>query len=401
MIARVYEYEKSLTRWNSRRFDAAVFLFALSLRLIALGVFRWKGLGDAYGRDLYFNLALAWLGRLPMPAFDATHPPLYTLLSAGVLGLLRTSSELPMLFLHCLIGAGTVVLLRRFAEKLIDQKIARMAALWLAVDPAIIFFTPQLQTETVFIAMIMIFFIATVNLWDKPLSAKHLLLGLWGGLCVSCRSVFGAFPAFLFVAVWRSKGFLRAFLFCLLLAPGWFLPSAVWTLRNYKKYGRMVPLSGQMGWTLYEGFTLDREVVRNHPAEMAAEAARMGIAERDIGAYFFGKWKTFVRENILASVTIVAGKAVLYWRPWLYDPYTGWQRLLMGGYFIVLFAFALLGVRAVSASKAPWGLVWAVLGYHTAAHAVFLTTLRYRVPLEPLLCLLAAAGAAESLKRRD
>ncbi|MDD5302335.1 MAG: glycosyltransferase family 39 protein [Elusimicrobia bacterium] len=389
-----------LTRWSARRFDLSVFAFALAARLAALGVFQAKGLGDAYGRDLYFNLALAWIGRLPMPVFDATHPPLYTALIAGVLGLLGTSSQLPILFLHVILGAGSVVLARRVGAFLVDDRTARLAALWLALDPAVIFFTPQLQTETLFVAMMLAFFLGLYALWDKPLSWRHAALGLWGGLCVSCRSVFGAFPGFLFFAIWRSKGFARALFFCLLLAPGWFLPSGVWTARNYLKYGRFVPLSGQMGWTLYEGFTLDREVVRNHPVEMAAEASRMGIATQDIGAYFFAKWKAAVRENPLRSAGIVAGKALLYWRPWLYDPYTGWQRAVMGAYFVFLFACALMGARTALASGAPWGPVWAVLAYHTAAHAVFLTTLRYRVPLEPFLCLLAAAGVAPYLFRR-
>lgn len=389
-----------LTRWSARRFDASVFALALAARFAALGVFQAKGLGDAYGRDLYFNLALSWIGRRPMPAFDATHPPLYTFLIACILGPLGTSSQLPILILHVFLGAGAVLMVRRLGVVLLDDKTARLAALWLALDPAVIFFTPQLQTETLFVAMMLAFFLGLFALWDKPLSWRHAALGLWGGLCVSCRSVFGAFPAFLFCAIWRSKGFLRALLFCLLLAPGWFLPSAVWTARNYRKYGKLVPLSGQMGWTLYEGFTLDRELVRNHPIEMAAEAQRMGVDTRDIGSYFFAKWKSSVRENPLQSAVIVAGKAILYWRPWLYDPYTGWQRAVMGAYFTVLFAFALLGARTALASRAPWGPVWAVLAYHTAAHAVFLTTLRYRVPLEPFLCLLAAAGAAPYLARR-
>ena len=388
-----------LTRWSVRRFNAAVFALALVARFAALGVFLAKGLGDAYGRDLYFNLALSWLGRTPMPDFDATHPPLYTLLVAGILGPLGTSSQLPILIMHVFVGAATVVLLRRAGAYLFDDKTARLAALWLALDPAVIFFTPQLQTETVFIAMIVAFFLGLFALWDKPLSWRLAALGLWGGLCVSCRSVFGAFPAFLFFAMWRSKGFLRAFLFCLILAPGWFFPSAVWTARNYKKYGQFVPLASQMGWTLYEGFTLDREVVRNHPLQMGAEAKALGLGGREIGDYFFKKWKAEVREKPFQSVMIVAGKAVLYWRPWLYDPYTGWQRAVMGVYFTVLFAFVLLGARATASSTAPWGAVWAVLAYHTAVHAVFLTTLRYRVPLEPFLCLLAAAGAAPYLRR--
>lgn len=391
----------SLLKGSARRFDAAVFTLAFVARLAALALFQAKGLGDAYGQDLYFGLALSWLGRLPMPAFDATHPPLYTLLIAGVLGLLGTSSPLPVLFLQVFLGAGAVLFVRRIGSFLVDEKIARLAALWFALDPAAIFFTPQLQTETLFIAMMLAFFFGLFALWDKPLSWRHAALGLCGGLCVSCRSVFGAFPAFLFFAIWRSKGFLRALFFCLLLAPGWFLPSTLWMARNYRKYGAFVPLSGQMGWTLYEGFTLDREIVRNRPLEMGAESVRRGLDDRDIGAYFFSKWKAFVRENPLQSATIVVGKTLLYWRPWLYDPYTRWQRLVMGAYFTVLFAFALLGAQAALAFRAPWGPVWALFSYLTAVHSVFFTSLRYRVPLEPFLCLLAAAGAAELLKRRE
>ncbi len=400
MTVRVCRYESCLMRWSTRRFDASVLALALAVRLAALALFQARGLGEVYGRDVYFSLALSWLGRLPMPSFDATHPPLYTVLIAGLLGLLRTSSPFPVLCLHVFLGASSVLLARRIGAFLLDEKTARLGALWLALDPAVIFFTPQLQTETLFVAMMLAFFLGLLALWDKPLSWRHAALGLWGGLCVSCRSVFGAFPAFLFFAIWRSKGFLRALFFCLLLAPGWFLPSALWTARNYRTYGQLVPLSGQMGWTLYEGFTLDREVVRNRPMEMAAEAKRMGVGERDVGAYFFAKWEAFVCENPLQSAAIMAGKAFLYWRPWLYDPYTGWQRGVMGAYFTLLFACALLGVRIALASRAPWGLVWAAFAYHTAVHAVFMTTLRYRVPLEPFLCLLAAAGAASWLARR-
>ncbi|MCR4295903.1 MAG: glycosyltransferase family 39 protein [Elusimicrobia bacterium] len=388
-----------LTRWSVRRFELGVFALALAVRVAALVVFQVKGLGEAYGRDLYFNLALSWLGHLPMPDFDATHPPLFTLVIAAVLGALRTSSQLPILIFNVLVGSASVVLARRAGVRLLDEKTARLAALWIALDPALIFFTPQLQTETLFIGMILAFFWGLFALWDEPLSWRHAALGLWGGLAVTCRSVFGAFPGFLFFALWRAKGFARALLFCVLLAPGWFLPSGLWTARNYLRYGELIPLSGQMGSTLWEGFTLDREVVRTRPPEMRAETTRLGYGDRAVGPFFFERWKAFVRENPLQSAVIVAGKAVLYWRPWLYDPYPVWQRAVMGAYFTVLFAFALLGVRAVRRSRAPWGAVWAVLAYHTAVHAVFLTTLRYRVPLEPFLVFLAAAGAAPYLER--
>ena len=62
-----------ILKLSAPRYNAAVFSFALILRLAFMVMFLAKGMDVAYGRDLYYNLALSWLGWLPMPAFDATH----------------------------------------------------------------------------------------------------------------------------------------------------------------------------------------------------------------------------------------------------------------------------------------------------------------------------------------
>lgn len=389
-----------LTRVGSRRFDAAACTLALVLRLGFLAVFQHEGLGSVYGRDLYYSLAQSWLGWAPMPAFDATHPPLYTGVIAVVLSLFRSPNPLSVLVLQCLLGAGSVLLVRRIGARLQGEKTARLAALWVAVDPPLIFFTAHLQTETLFVAMELLFFAVLIREWERPLSGRLVVLGVWGGLCVLCRSMFGAYPAFLFLAAWRAQGLGRALGFCALLGLGWFVPTGVWTARNYLKYGRLVPLSEQMGWTLYEGFTLDREEVRRRPYQMGVEAKRLGIPEKDWANYFMIKTRAFARDNPLAAAKIVMGKAFLYWRPWPYDPYSWWQRLALGVYYLVVFALGLFGVRAAWACGA-WMPVWALFAYLTAVHAVFFTSLRYRLPLEPFLCLLAAAGLGALLWRKE
>jgi len=385
---------------SSRRFDAAAFGSALALRLGFLAVWQWKGLGEVYGRDLYYDLAQRWLGWAPMPAFDATHPPLYTGFIAAVLGVFRSPNPLPILLLQCLFGAASVLLVRRIGARLTDEATARAAALWVALDPTLIFFTPHLQTETLFVAMELVFFAGLFALLEESLSWRLIPLGVWGGLCALTRSVFSAYPAFLFLALWRTRGFKRAFLFCALLGVGWFVPAAAWTARNYRKYGRLVPMSSQMGWTMYEGFSLDREEVRRRPYDMEIEATRLGImGPMERGDYFAAKTKAFVAANPGAALKIVVGKALLFWRPFPYDPHTWWQRGALGVYYLVLFGFCLLGLRA-AAERAAWGPVWALFLYLTAMHSVFFTSLRYRLPLEPFLCLLAAVGALELRRRR-
>ncbi|MFI5345184.1 MAG: glycosyltransferase family 39 protein [Elusimicrobiota bacterium] len=385
---------------NSRRFDAAAFGGALALRLGFLAVWQWKGLGEVYGRDLYYNLAQSWLGWSPMPAFDATHPPLYTGFIAMILGISRSPNPVPVLVLQCLMGAACVVLVRRIGSRLADEKTARLAAVWVALDPALVFFTPQLQTETLFVVMEVVFFFYLLRFIEEPLSWRLPVLGFWGGLCALCRSVFGGFPAFLFFALWRTKGFFKAFFFCALLGVGWFIPTGVWTARNYHKYGKVVPLSAQMGWTLYEGFTLDREEVRRRPFEMEAEATRLGITDSmERGSYFAAKVRAFAVAHPFAAARIAAGKMLLFWRPFPYDPHSWWQRGALGVYYLFVFAFCLIGLRAASA-RAEWAPLWALFAYLTVMHSVFFTSLRYRLPLEPFLCLLAAVGANELRRRR-
>lgn len=389
-------------RLDPRRSDGAVFALALALRLGFLAVFVSKGLGDVYGRDLYFNLAQSWLGWLPMPAFDATHPPLYTMMIAAVLGLFRSANPLPVLLLQCLAGAGSVLLVRRLGSALADDKTARLAALWCAVDPALIFFTPHLQTETIFIWMTLLFFVGLVREWDRPLSWRLVGLGLWGGLCVLCRSVLGGYPALLFLVLWRAQGLKRAFLFCALLGVGWLAPSLAWTARNYFVYGKVVPAATLMGWNLYEGFTLDREVVRRHPAEMGAEVQALGLTDPiAVGDHFAKKTFALVRADPLGAVKIVIGKAFLFWRPFPYDPHVWWQRGALGVYFTVVFALALWGARGTFNPGSAWGAVWALIVYLTMVHSVFFTSLRYRLPLEPFLALLASAGAVALIKARE
>jgi hypothetical protein len=177
-------------------------------------------------------------------------------------------------------------------------------------------------------------------------------------------------------------------------------PIGSWTVRNWMKFHAVIPISAQMGWTLYEGFSTDREEIRRRPYEMADEAARLGIVDA-VGKsnYFKAKTLSFVKEHPGESVRIVLGKALLYWRPWPYDPHPWAIRILLSFYFSGLFILAGYGIWITRTRSASWYPVYALFFYLTAMHSVFFTSLRYRLPLEPFLCLWAAAGLDQLLRR--
>lgn len=391
---------------EGRGFERRVFALALAARLAFLGLWLWKGLAAVYSRDLYYSLALGWLGWGPLGAVDATHPPLYTVFIAGVLWLFRDPSPWPVLLLQCLASAAVPVLVHRLGGRLCPGRPARLAALWTALDPGLVFYTPQLQTETGFILIEMLFFAGLYRLLDGDGRRGWLWLGLLGGLASLWRSVFAAYPAALVYVLRRRLG-PRFWLPVALLSAGWLSPIGAWTLRNWLKYEAIVPISAQMGWNLWEGFTLDREEIRRRPEDMAREAAGQGITDPiAMGDYFKRKTLRFLREHPLESAGIILGKLLLYWRPWLYDPHGFWVRLFMSAYFAALLALAALGlwvsrgtVAPRGTAKASWTPIYSFLIYLTAVHSIFFTGLRYRIPLEPFLCLLGALGIEELRKR--
>jgi len=405
--------------WTLTRLSTSfnIFLIAVAVRLAFLGLWVYKDLGAVYGRDLYYSLAQNWLGWTAPVAMDATHPPFYTLFIAAILRFFGGPNPLPILWVQILLSAAICPLILWLGTRLVSDRIGRLAALWIAFDPALIFFAPQLQTETLFVFMEMIFFVWLYSLLEEKSLTETpspsgrgggegicgwFGLGCLGGLASLCRSVIAAYPVVLLLALWRMKGPRRIGLPFVLLSMGWLSPIICWTARNWLKYHEIIPISAQMGWNLYEGFTADREEIRRRPYEMAQEVTRLGITDPVLMSnYFKNKTFTFIREHPAASARIILTKMCLYWRPWPYDPHPFAIRVLLSIYFSGLFVLAGYGIWIIRAQSALWQPVYALFLYLTAMHSIFFTSLRYRLPLEPFLCLWAAVGLDRILRRSE
>ncbi|MFC1679426.1 hypothetical protein ACFL2T_04375 [Elusimicrobiota bacterium] len=392
---------------SDRRFRWLVFFSALALRLACL---IWWEAGDyteVLGYDRYVTVAQRWLGWLP-PAVDVTHPPVYTLWIAAVFGVIRSPSFLVIQAANVLFSCAICLLVGLWAERAVSKTVGRLAALWCVFDPLLVYFAPQLQSEPFFVFLEMLFFLAVLRIGTRPATATSVLMvGLFGGVLTMTRSAFALYPFFLCAAILlaeRGRG--RAWLW-LVVFVGWGVPISLWTTRNYVRYGEFVPLTINSGWSRWEGFTLDRDTVRRRPEEMMAELKRVGIdttgPDRSVRAaddHFKAKWSGYLREHPWESAKIIAGKALLYWRPMPYDPHQLSIRLVLAGYFTCLFILALFGAWTLRSRAAVFAPVFGLIVYLSLLHSVFFTSLRYRSPLEPFLCVLAAAGFHALLTRR-
>ncbi|MFA6029889.1 MAG: glycosyltransferase family 39 protein [Elusimicrobiota bacterium] len=386
----------------ARAWWLGTFLCALAVRLAWLWVWQSRGFTDRFGYDPYFTIANFWHGWGP-PWLDVTHPPAFPFWIYLLLGVLGRPSLLAVQLANVLLSSASPLLLGLWTRRAFGETPARLAGLWAAFDPLLVFFAVQPQSEPFFVFVELCFFLALQAALASPSALGALGTGLLGGLASLTRSVFGPFAPFLAAALlWPRRREPRAWALAGLLALGWAAGPSLWGMRNLRIHGRFIPLAVNGGWNLWEGFTLDREEVRRRPYAMTEEAVAAGLDPRDAaatGEYFARKTKTFMREHPGAAARIVAGKFFLYWRPWPYDPHDPRVRAVLAAYFSVLFLLAALGAWAVrrSAAAAP---VFALFVTLSLLHSVFFTSLRYRTPLEPFLVVFAAAGALRLLGRR-
>lgn len=388
--------------WPERTWVMVVLFTALASRLAALAVWEYSGMAAQLGHDPYPTIARYWLGWIPS-ALDVTHPPIYSFWLALVFLIFGKPWYLPAQVLNILLSCTTCLLLGLWASRAVNRSVGRLAALCAAVDPLLIYFAVQMQSEPFTLFVELIFLVLLQRMSHPPNPGTALGLGVLGGLLTLTRSVFLLYPFFLCPVLiaprWRER---KSWVWLLLLA-GWAIPPALWGARNVWRHGQFIPLATNGGWNMWEGFTLDREEIRRRPELMAAEVSALGLdSSKDllaVGDYFTQKTKRFILEKPGEALPIIAGKFFLYWRPWPYDPHQRHIRAALAAYFTILFLLALRGLWALRPHFQALSPALALIVYLSLLHSVFFTSLRYRSPLEPFLCLLAAGGFYSLVKK--
>lgn len=168
-----------------------------------------------------------------------------------------------------------------------------------------------------------------------------------------------------------------------------------WALRNDRVLGRWVWSTTNDGITAYDGFhagatgASDQSFVARMP-----EVQEMGELQRS--DYFAAEAKRFIRENPGRVAELTAAKLARTWSPVPLSAEFG-TPLHRAVALIFSLPFAVLVIAGIAAGRLRRRVkVFLLLPalYFTAIHALSVGSLRYRVPAEPPLAVLAAAGAA-------
>ncbi len=397
-----------------------ILIVALGLRITAVLAFS-NGLLFSDSAD-YHQIALNFLegkGFLLAPDAIAVRPPLYSLFLAILysFGLGTTS----VLLLQSVLGTCWVFLQYRIVLDISkNHTIALWAATLVAVDPLLIGFDALILTENMFTGLFLGLIYAclraeknvTINFWN------WLLCGILLGFGCLCRDALLGFGVWL--VVWlvlkkksspeeqllkineenieqnkRNSFFKNRLIQIIAIILGMYCIIFPWTIRNYSYFGRVVLITSKGGQNLYEAFGPGATGGINiWEMQLPPESATMPEAERD---KYLTSWTVrYIINNPSVIFKLFVEKQRRFWNIGL--NYSDVKKRPIQ-YPIMLFnlciyILALLGLWRVYVTKIFSQTILLLLPilYFTLLHAIFIGSVRYRVPIMPFLEAFAAWG---------
>lgn len=345
---------------------------------------------------------------LRMPGF-----PAFLALSMQLGQLLRVCDQYRHAVARVLLAAvgtaacGLVYLLGR---KLFDEATGLIAAGWCACMPTMIGFSVVLLSETLFAACLvasLVCMAAIVRLdREKKPGPRGPALSLGAGLAMAAACyvrptwvLVGPIFAALYLvaadnkrtAAWRGG----------LLLFGLAAAMAPWAIRNYSVTGRWVVTTLWVGPSLYDALNPNATGQSNMDFFESDRRQIEGMSEYEIDRYYRSKAWRFALDNPGRALELAAVKLWRFWKPWpnaeQFDGFA--QRAAVAAFFVPLVLLAAWGGWLCRGRFWDWTLTIGPIIYFSAIHMVFVGSLRYRLPAEYPLSVLAAVGLRALLKK--
>ena len=376
---------------------------------------------------------------LRMPGF-----PLFLAVTRSVFGEWMLGTRLSL----CVVGTGACGLVYWLGRGLVSERVGLIAAGGAAVSPVMVGFTPLVLSETLFAATLLGSLIALAALvrrhggivaqceqdggdrmqsaGSRPLtpalspdqvpveSKRHagerengLRSRLWDGAGVAVWSgvLIGvacyvrpswllAGPLFAGLLVCWSPRRPAAVLHGVLLLCGLVGVLLPWGLRNQRVTGHLVLTTLWAGPSLYDGLRPDATGDSDMTFYDRDNLQAQGMSEYEVDRHYRREAWAFVRENPGRALQLGFIKLARYWSPVPNaEQFGSWPvRGATAVSFVPLAAFALIGAWRMRSERWVLALTLGPILYFCALHVVFVSSLRYRLPAEYPLLVLAAVG---------
>jgi 4-amino-4-deoxy-L-arabinose transferase-like glycosyltransferase len=298
-------------------------------------------------------------------------------------------SPLAVRLLQALLDTSTILAVYLLAQQLTRQPAFPIyAALLIAVDPFLIYFTGLILSETLFTALLIWGVFLLVR--RRTLIAAILLLL---AALVRPSAILLAPILILFIPAHRVR---ELVIVIAVMVIGLF----PWAWRNHRAVGAWVWTTTNSGITLYDGFNpaasgaSDQRFVTQMP-----QLQPMNEVKRS--RYLQQSARTWITEHLSALPSLTLIKIARTWSPIPLSSEFGrpLYRIVSAAYTLPLDVLVLIGLFSKSLNRREKMLLVIPAIYFTILCILSVGSLRYRIPAEPLLVVIAAAALSD-LKHR-
>jgi len=352
---------------------------------------RYQGLSLGLARE---NIYITSWG------YRAYRPPAFPFFLAAIFRLWGGANIELIRIVQFLLGGFSVVFFYLAAKKLFGLKVSVLAGILIAFWPGLIYYSTQLLSETLFIFLLSLFLYSFYCLQPPKPWYLFALSGISLGLAALCRPIMASFALFLlFITVWPirifafgKKYYIFYLFFLLTLVP--------WTARNYLVLDEFVLISTNGGINFLfgnnelnqEGGGLFEKGPRYRPkeSEVAEERAawKAGLDWIKNNPYKFG------RRFLLKIGRFWTPRPDYFSQRGSFGPYKKVVQNLLVVIHLPLFVFFIIGIICLFTRKVDKRahLLWLIPFYFSIFHSFFFVLYRFRLPVEPLIIIVAAYG---------
>ena len=311
----------------------------------------------------------------------------YPLLVAMCRGKIRTIQ-----IVQCFLDVSTALAAYLIARRWLGYGRSLVAMGLVIFNPLLIYFCPLILSETLYVAMltwcVYLVTIPAMLVWGVVIAAVSVHVRPSG---VPMAAVIGALGALMNALPGKRNS--AAAIYAVVGMAATVVVLSPWAMRNENVLGRRVWLSSNGGITLYDGFRPGATGASEQSFVSAMpELRKMNELQRD--AYFRKLSASAIADDPRRAVRLAFIKAGRTWSPIpLSKQFSSGLYMAVGLlYTVPLFIFAAVGIFWSRLPTRARLLLIAPALVITAMHAISVGSMRYRLPAEPMLCVLAAGA---------
>lgn len=298
--------------------------------------------------------------------------PLFLALIYYIFGHNYTAVRIIQFLILALIGIIVFSIARNYLE--LSFNFAFLTSLMVVLWPYLILYSTLILTEILFIFFFLLSVLFFLKFQEKPSMNKAIILGMLFGVSALTRQVALFLPLWiiffllLFIKFRANKSY---FLKMALVLSLFFLILVPWTVRNYIRFNKLIPLTSVIGPVLEKSYvTLNytENSIALKPGEANLETI---IVSRLKNIYLFWnpgaggtRTQTLIERYPWANYLVLSYKIV----------------------FLTILTLAFFSLRFIKKKKIF--LLWCPIFYFWTLHTILFPYPRYTLPIMPLVILL-------------